>query len=52
MPVAPTMATRGGRGEADDIVIHRFFVARSIELEELLEETTFFAQRIDLGLIG
>ena len=47
------MATKGGRGEADDIVIHRF-VGRSIELEKLGEEKTLLAQvlkeeRTDLG---
>lgn len=47
------MATRGGGGEADDIVIHRF-VARSIDLGKILEETTLLAQvpkeeRTDLG---
>ena len=43
MPVAPTTATSGGRGGADDIVIYRF-VARSMELEQVAEVRALLAR--------
>lgn len=43
MPVAPTTATRRGRGRADDIVIHRC-VARSMELVKILVVIAWLGQ--------
>ena len=44
VPVAPTMATRGGRGEADDIAIHRF-VACSMDMEQVATVGVSFVQK-------